>query len=98
MPSFYTVKEAIRAGKRLKVRSPDGERLVEPHVLGRNRNGKTLMRAYQVHGPEDGRGGPWKLFDLCQVEVADTDERFAHPRPGYRAKDLGMTGGIIEHL
>ena len=69
MPSFYTIKEAIRAGKRLKVRLSDGERIVEPHVLGRSRNGRTLMRAYQVHGPKE-RNGPWKLLDVARIEAA----------------------------
>ena len=44
--SFYTIKEAIRAGLRLKLSLPDGEHIVEPHVLGRDRRGKTLLRAY----------------------------------------------------
>jgi hypothetical protein len=99
MPSFYTIKEAIRDGKRLRVRLADGERVVEPHVLGRNRRGRTLMRAYQLHGPDDGRSEPWKLFDVAELEGAvETGDRFSHPRPGYRANDPSMSGGIIERF
>ena len=56
------------------------------------------MRAYQVHGPKE-RSGPWKLLDVARIETAiETGERFAHPRPGYRSNDPGMTGGVIECL
>jgi hypothetical protein len=96
--SFYTIKEAIRAGLRLKLSLPDGEHIVEPHVLGRDRRGKTLLRAYQVSGPADD-GAPWKVFDLDRIEHAvENGGRFDHPRPGYRPNDRSMTGGIIERL
>jgi hypothetical protein len=99
MPAFYTIKEAIRVGKRLKVRLHDGEHLIEPHVLGRSRSGKTLMRVYQINGPDKGSSGLWKLFDLEQIAAAtETGGRFVHPRPGYRTRDPSMNGGVIERL
>src|SRR5262245_53064528 len=49
--TFYTVKEAIRGGHRLKIITGEGEFLIEPHVLGRDRSGKTLVRALQLRGP-----------------------------------------------
>jgi hypothetical protein len=96
--TFYTIKEAIRAGSRLKLSLPGGERIVEPHVLGRDRRGKTLLRAWQVSGPADD-GAPWKVFDLALIEHAvENGGRFEHPRPGYKPNDRSMSGGIIERL
>ena len=96
--TFYTIKEAIRAGYRLKLSLPDGERIVEPHVLGRDRRGKTLLRAYQVSGPADD-GALWKVFDVdCIEHAVEKGGRFDHPRPGYRPNDRSITGDIIERL
>lgn len=51
MRSFYTIKEAIRGGPCLKLSLADGEYIVEPHLLDRNRKVDTLLRAYQIRGP-----------------------------------------------
>ena len=97
--SFYTIKEAIRTGHRLKLSVAEGEYLVEPHVLGRNSTGKTLLRAYQVRGPNRQKGPPWKVFDLEKVRhVSETRGRFENPRPGYTPDDPAMKGGIIEQI
>ena len=96
--AFYTIKEAIREGLRLKLSLADGEYVVEPHVLGRNRRGKTLLRAWQLSGPRSD-DTPWKVFDLDRIQHAvENGGRFDHPRPGYRAHDPHMTGGIIERV
>jgi predicted DNA-binding transcriptional regulator YafY len=92
---FYTIKEAIRDGRRLKLSLADGEYQVEPHVLGRDRRGRTLLRAFQVRGPAPAT--TWKLFDLDNIQHAvELDERFEHPRQGYKANDPAMRGGILE--
>lgn len=97
--SFYTIKEAIRSGQRLKLSLADGEYIVEPHVLGRNRRGKTLLRAFQLHGPRRPHKTPWKLFDLDRIEHAvEAGDRFQNPRSGYNPNDPTMSGGIIERL
>ena len=84
--TFYTIKEAIRAGSRLRLSLPDGEHIVEPHVLGRDRRGKTLLRAYQVSGPADD-GAPWKVFDLDRIEHAvEKGGRFDQPAAGIQAE------------
>jgi hypothetical protein len=98
--SFYTIKEAIREGRRLKLSLPDGEYRVEPHVLGRDRRGRTLLRAFQLGSPRRrATAAAWKLFDLDSIRNAvELDERFAGPRQGYRANDPAMKGGILERL
>jgi predicted DNA-binding transcriptional regulator YafY len=98
--SFYTIKEAIRGGFRLRLSLRDGEHVVEPHVLGRNRNGHTLLRAFVLRGPrrlDDATG--WKLFRLDRIDHAvETGDRFTGPRPRYKPDDPTMSGGIIERL
>ena len=70
---------------------------MEPHVLGRNRRGKTLLRAYQLRGPRGARNArPWNL-DRIQHAV-ELGERFDDPRPGYKPNDPSMKGGIIESV
>jgi hypothetical protein len=92
---FYTIKEAIRGGTKVRIRLRGGERVVEPHLLGRNRRGDTLVRAYQVGGLGHAEG--WQLLRLEEVEQAvETGERFGNPRPGYKPRDRAMAGGIIE--
>ena len=91
----YTIKEAIRRGTKMRIRLRGSERLVEPHLLGRNRRGDTLVRAYEVGG--GGHASGWKLLRLEEIEHAvETGERFDRPRPGYKPRDPAMAGGIIE--
>ena len=96
--AFYTIKEAIREGRRLKLSLADGEYRVEPHVLGRDRRGRTLLRAFQLGSPgRRATAATWKLFDLDSIQHAvELDERFARPREGYKANDPAMRGGILE--
>jgi hypothetical protein len=98
--SFYTIKEAIRGGHRLKLFLDDGEYVVEPHVLGRSRGGRTLLRAFQLSGPGRAKNGTsWKMFDLDSIQHSiEAEERFDRPRPGYRPNDPSMNGGIIERV
>ena len=98
--AFYTIKEAIREGRRLKLSLPDGEYKVEPHVLGRDRRGRTLLRAFQVGSPgRPATSAAWKLIDLDSIRHAvELEERFARPRQGYKANDPAMKGGILECL
>jgi hypothetical protein len=97
---FYTIKEAIRGGLRLRLSLPDGEHIVEPHLLGRNRSGNTLLRAYQIRGPHPaGDATRWKLIRLDRINRAvEAGGRFKAPRPNYKPNDTTMKGGIIERL
>ena len=96
--TFYTIKEAVRCGDRLKLRLADGEHVVEPHVLGRDRRGRTLLRAYQLHGPRGATGsGAWKVIDVGTVlQAVELGERFSSARPGHNPDDPLMSGGVIE--
>ncbi|MBL6650387.1 MAG: hypothetical protein ISP49_02275 [Reyranella sp.] len=95
---FYTIKEAIRTGSRLRLSLAEGEYVVEPHVLGRNRRGKILLRAWQLSSPRRDRTH-WKVFDLDTIAHAvETGDHFAKPRPGYKPDDPDMTGGVIESV
>ena len=96
--SFYTIKEAIRGGLLLKLSLPDGEHVVEPYVLGRNRKGDTLLRAYQVRGPRsEQKVTRWKLIRLDRIgRAVETGGRFKNPRPSYRPNDPTMRGRILE--
>ena len=98
--TFYTIKEAIRGGRRLKLSLADGEYVVEPHVLGRNRSGETLLRAYQLRGPGSrGKTTRWRIFRLdCVCHAVETGDRFTNPRAGYQPNDSTMRGGIIERI
>ena len=97
---FYTIKEAIRSGRRLKLSLAEGEYLVEPHVLGRNRSGKSLLRSFQLRGPDrPEKATPWMVFDLDSIQRAvEAGDRFDNPRPGYKPNDPAMKGGIIEYV
>lgn len=95
--SFYTIKEAIRTGHRVRLYLAEGEYLVEPHVLGRDKHGRTLLRAYKLRGP--GPTAPWKVFDLNRIQMArEVPARFRTPRSGYNPDDPAMSGGIIEQV
>jgi len=96
--TFYTIKEAVHRGDRLKLRLADGEHIVEPHVLGRDRRGRTLLRAYHVRGPRGATpGGAWKVIDVGTVlHAVELGQPFGNPRPGHNPNDPLMSGGIIE--
>jgi hypothetical protein len=95
--TFYTIKEAVRLGIKVRIRLPEGESVFEPHLLGRNRRGETLVRAWQVEGTSRAKG--WRLLRLTEIEQAvETGEKFTMPRPGYKPRDLAMPGGIIERF
>ena len=96
--SFYTIKEAIRDGACLRLELADGEHIVEPHLLGRNARGDTLLRAYQVRGPQGvSSSSHWTLIRLDRISrAAETGSRFTNCRPGYKPNDRTMSGGIIE--
>lgn len=94
------IQDAITNRRRLKVNYAPGERLVEPHVLGRSQEGKILLRAFQVSGASaSGEPHNWKLFRIDRMgESSDSGEGFDGPRPLYNPDDSAMKGGIIARL
>jgi hypothetical protein len=79
---------AINQRRLLKLTYSAGNRIVEPHVYGRDGAGKELLRCYQIAGESmsQERAG-WKLLrasDATSVEVLDV--RFER-RTGYNPSD-----------
>lgn len=70
-----------------------GPRAVEPHCHGFSRQGKELLRGYQVSGySQSGQSEGWKLFDLAKATgLYATGETFAFDRPQYNPDDPAMT-------
>lgn len=94
------IKAAIRGRLRLSIDYDPGERLIEPHALGRSNAGNLLLRAFQIQGASaSGEHVNWKLLRLDRIKsLFTTNETFDGPRDGYRRGDSAMKGGIIEEL
>lgn len=92
--------EAINKRLVLSVSYDGGERLVEPHTLGTNRNtGKTLLRAYQTHGAStSGENEGWKIMNLSKMSSIQITGNAFSPRQDYVRGDSIMTGGIIAEI
>lgn len=76
----------------------NGIRYIEPFVIGANRLGNTLIRAWMIKGvSRTGKIDPslvpgWRLYLLDRIFNVDTTlENFSTPRKGYNAKDKKMT-------
>jgi len=65
---------------------------VQPRCYGVSRDGKELLRAYQIGGhSESGQSAGWKLFRLDDVSnLSVTDDSFQGPRPPYNTNDKAM--------
>ncbi|MGD9786099.1 MAG: WYL domain-containing protein [Hyphomicrobiaceae bacterium] len=94
------IKAAIEGRSCLRINYHPGERLVEPHTLGRGSDGQTLLRAYQVSGASaSGEHEHWKLFRLDRVNSVEPAATPSDaPRPGYKHGDSIMKGGIISQI
>lgn len=94
------IANAIREKKLLRIDYDAGERLIEPHALGRSSEGNFLLRAYQTEGASaSGEHIHWKLFRVDRLRGCDDEGSvFDGPRPDYRKGDRAMKGGIIQEL
>lgn len=94
------IVNAIENHHRLTIFYPPGERLIEPHAVGRSREGDLLLRAFQVSGASaSGEHHNWKLFRLDRMgRPGESGENFDGPRPLYNPNDSAMKGGIIARL
>lgn len=75
----------------------NGIRYIEPFVIGINRLGNILIRAWMIKGvSRTGKIDPslvpgWRLYLLDRIFNVDiTLEKFSIPRKGYNAKDKKM--------
>ena len=68
------------------------ERVIEPHLVGVNKAGNTILVAYQVSGgSESGEAPQWRQYDLANVDSCSViGSTFKDPRPGYNAGDKRM--------
>lgn len=82
----------------------DGQRIIEPHALGRGSEGQYLLRAFQREGDSTStptkEGFGWRLFRLSALNWARPrpDIPFDGPREHYKRGDKAMKGGIIAEL
>tara|TARA_R110000868_G_scaffold45045_2_gene149835 strand:+ start:3739 stop:4035 length:297 start_codon:yes stop_codon:yes gene_type:complete len=94
------LEEAIQSQSRLSIQYTLGNRMIEPHTLGRGKDGQLLLRAYQVSGASaSGEAEGWKLMRVARIGGEPSIEgSFASPRDGYKRGDSVMVGGIIAQL
>jgi hypothetical protein len=87
-----SICEAIRERRVVRFRYGGGYRLVEPHCYGVSRDGKELLRGYQISGhSECGQSEGWKLFRLNDVsDLGVTNDSLKGPRTLYNPNDKAM--------
>lgn len=98
--NITVITAAIVSRQILEVEYEPGRRRIEPHTLGRSRDGHLLLRAYQIAGASvSGEHENWKLFRVDRASfIGPIGLSFNGPRPDYKRGDRGMTGGIIAEL
>ena len=94
------IVNAIQNKQLIQINYFPGERVVEPHAIGRSKDGNILFRAYQRSGASaSGEHAYWKLFRIDRAgHIHEMSEQFAGPRPQYNPNDSAMKGGIIACL
>jgi hypothetical protein len=88
--------EALNAGLCLEVSYDGYTRIVEVHAVGLSREGRWIMRVWQVAGgSQSGKDFGWKMMRLDEVtSVRLSDQKSMAPRPLYKCNDPEMLGGI----
>jgi predicted DNA-binding transcriptional regulator YafY len=68
------------------------QRIIEPHLVGVNKTGNTILVAYQVSGGSvSGEAPQWRQYDLNHIDSCESQgTKFKEPRPGYNAGDKRM--------
>jgi predicted DNA-binding transcriptional regulator YafY len=92
------IRQAVVERRRLRFSYSDHPRNVEPHALGRTRDGKLAILAWQVAGGSTTEPPPgWRTFIVADInDLALTEETFPGPRPDYRAERSGLAEIEIE--
>ena len=84
----------LKSKRRLQLSYSGRERVIEVHAVGFARDGRALMRAWQIRGESTGgENTGWKLFHLDEVTAArEIDENSrGSTQPGYRRDDPAIT-------
>ncbi len=94
------LEDAIDEMRVISITYTPGDRVIEPHALGRTRDGHYVLRAYQTSGAtSSGKSEGWKLFRVDRIyDACGLDMNFEFPRPLYNPLDSAMRGGVIAHL
>lgn len=81
--------DALTSGKRLSITYGGVSRVVEVHAVGTTKEGKPIMRAWQVRGGSNSNNAsPWRLFRLDRTWLFEIiDEKSEAPRAGYKRND-----------
>ena len=94
----YLIRTALRERRQLAFRYHDHPRRVEPHALGRMKDGRPALLAWQVAGGSRSEPPPgWRTFIVAAMaEPALREERIAL-RPDYRP-EKGNLGEILAEV
>jgi hypothetical protein len=90
--------DALRSQRRLELRYDGFVRIVEVHAVGVTKDGRSIMRVWQVDGGSSGneRTG-WKLLRIDEASgMKLTEQRVEGPRDGYKRGDRAMSRIICE--
>jgi hypothetical protein len=84
-----TICEAIAGKNLLRFNYHNYDRIVEPHLLGRDKAGDDILSAYLVGGfTESGGSRHWRRYLVKEIRfLTKLKERFDHPRDGYNPCD-----------
>ena len=78
------VREALRRRRRLQFRYHGYLRQVEPHALGRMKDGASVLLAWQVGGGSRSEPPPgWRNFQIAGIEAPGLREETFVRRPDY---------------
>jgi predicted DNA-binding transcriptional regulator YafY len=80
-----TIRTALRERRLLAFRYHEHSRRVEPHALGRLKDGAIVLLAWQVAGGSRSEPPPgWRNFLLTDIEDLELVAETFTPRPDYR--------------
>ncbi|MCB4862357.1 WYL domain-containing protein [Sphingobium sp. PNB] len=86
--SEQQIANAIRHKLVLSIRYKEEVRVIEPHLLGYDRDGHLTLSAWQISGIRPG----WRDFHVEKLRaMSTTGQTFAMPRKGYNPMDTTMT-------
>lgn len=84
--------DAIMNKRVLSFQYDGHHRVVEPHTVGVSTAGNPVLRCYQTAGTHVRWDHDWNLCTLDKIiNLKETGETFAAPRPGYKKGDRGMS-------
>lgn len=92
-----TIREALRERRLLVFRYHDHSRRVEPHALGRLKDGAVVLLAWQVAGGSRSEPPPgWRNFLLTDIEGLELLAETFTPRPDYRPEKTKLRQILAE--